>query len=48
MNKILYNYLEQEWRKSNHANYQHLFKEWIINLTISQINGFEKMMNTKI
>ena len=48
MTDKLYNWLEYEWRKSNHTKYQHLFKEWIENLTFSQIKGFEKMMNTNI
>ena len=45
MNKALYNWLEQTWRKDNHAKYQHYFKLWVINLTEDQISGFDKMRN---
>lgn len=44
-NKALYNWLEYEWRISNIPKYQHYFKKWVENLTIDQINGFEKMRN---
>jgi len=45
-NRVLYNWLEENWRISNHVKYQHLFKEWVDNLTDTQINGFEKMRNS--
>ena len=43
MNKYLYNWLEYEWRVSNHTKYQKYFKEWINNLTDNQIKAFDKM-----
>ena len=43
MNNVLYNWLENEWKLSNHAKYQHYFKQWITNITDSQIDGFEHM-----
>jgi len=48
MTTKLYNWLEQEWRISNHAKYQHYFEEWIENITETQIKGFGKMMNTEL
>jgi len=47
-NRALYNWLEYQWRMSNHSKYQHLFKEWVKNITQNQIEGFEKQMNTEI
>jgi hypothetical protein len=47
-NKVLYNWLEKEWRISNHAKYQYLFKDWVKNLTEAQIKGFNKMRVTKL
>jgi len=42
MNDILYIWLEDQWKISNHAKYQKYFKEWVVNITESQIRGFEK------
>jgi len=38
----LYNWLQSEWKINNHVKYQKYFKQWIENLTIDQINGFNK------
>jgi len=43
MNKELYNWLEYEWRISNHVKYQRYFKEWIEKLTETQIESFDKI-----
>jgi len=43
MDKGLYNWLEYEWRISNHVKYQKYFKKWVKNLTKNQMIGFEKM-----
>lgn len=40
----LYNWLEEHWRKDNINKYQHLFKEWIKNITPAQIIGYRKQM----
>lgn len=42
MSRELYNWLEKEWRLSNHIKYQKYFNEWIANLTEHQITGFIK------
>jgi hypothetical protein len=42
-NKALYNWLQYQWIDCNPPKYQHLFKEWVANLTETQIKGFEKM-----
>jgi hypothetical protein len=47
-NKALYNWLETEWKLSNHPKYQHFFKQWIINITQSQIEGYEKQRTTEL
>ncbi len=46
MTDILYNWLFYEWVKSNHSKYLHYFKDWVVNLTPNQIQGFEKMRIT--
>lgn len=43
MNKILYEWLKNEWKISNHVKYQKYFDEWVKNLTPEQISGFDKM-----
>lgn len=43
MNKILYHWLKDEWTYSNHPKYLKYFEEWVNNLTIDQISGFNKM-----
>ena len=48
INKELYDWLEYQWKRSNHAKYRQHFKEWVENITEAQINGFEKMRNTKL
>ena len=48
MNKIIYGWLERQWRVSNHPKYQHLFEEWISNITETQIEGFTNQMNTEL
>ena len=47
-NRALYNWLEYEWRISNHPKYQHYFKEWVENLTDAQIVYFNEMRTRKI
>lgn len=41
--KIIYTWLKNEWKISNHAKYQKYFETWFNNLTESQINGFDNM-----
>ena len=48
MTPELYNYLEENWKYSNHPKYQKYFKKWITNITDTQIQGFTKMMNTNL
>lgn len=43
MHKELYDWLQYEWKISNHVKYQKYFTEWVNNLTINQILGFDKM-----
>lgn len=48
MEQILYAWLEERWKYDNHPKYQHYFKQWVSNITKSQIEGFskqEKMRN---
>jgi hypothetical protein len=42
-NKILYDWLEQEWKISNHKKYKKYFNEWVENITPGQVKGFNKM-----
>lgn len=42
MDKILCSWLEKEFYRSNHKRYHKYFKEWIDNITDSQIQYFEK------
>jgi hypothetical protein len=42
MTKELYEWLHYRWKKDNHTKYQHLFYEWVENMTESQIEGFGK------
>jgi hypothetical protein len=44
----LFEYLETNWKYYNHSKYQRYFKEWIKNITDSQIQGFTKIMNTTL
>ncbi len=44
MDDKLYNWLEREFKYSNHPKYLKYFEEWINNLTEDQKNGFKKMM----
>jgi hypothetical protein len=48
MNEQLYQWLENEWRYSNHIKYQKYFKVWVKNLTKNQIFGFQKAMESSI
>ena len=43
MNEKLYKYLQIEWRWNNHPRYQHYFKEWVDNLTDTQILYYKKL-----
>ena len=45
MNDELYKYLEKSWRYGNHKKYQKYFKEWVNNITESQIEYFLIQMN---
>jgi hypothetical protein len=42
MSKELYDWLRFRWYKDNHPKYQHLFFEWVDNVTDDQILGFSK------
>ena len=48
MNRDVYNWLENHWRKDNHAKYRHLFSEWVSNITDSQVYYFSKQMYNEI
>ena len=48
LSKELYNWLESRWRYDNHNKYQHLFSEWIMNITEGQIIGYNKQMYNDI
>lgn len=47
MTQKLYNWLEKEFYQCNHPKYKHLFKEWVLNITESQVFGFERQMFNK-
>lgn len=47
MSSKLYEWLRTEFYRSNHPKYRHLFDEWISNITLNQIKGFEKQMYNK-
>ena len=47
MTTKLYEWLRQEFYRSNHAKYKHLFEVWVSNITQSQIDGFAKQMYNK-
>lgn len=49
MNKIgiLYDWLREEFYKSNINKYYCYFEIWVENLTQSQIDGFQKQMYNK-
>ena len=40
----LYGWLQKEFYYSNHPKYKKYFEEWISNITIDQVDGFEKQM----
>ena len=42
MDKVLYNWLEKQFYHDNHKSYHKYLKEWIDNITDSQIQYFEK------
>lgn len=43
-NTPLYNWLLREWKDNNLPKYQHYFYQWVKNLTVNQVKGFEKAM----
>lgn len=47
MTTKLYEWLRQEFYRSNHAKYKHLFEVWVSNITQAQIDGFAKQMYNK-
>lgn len=42
MNNVLFEWLEKQFYYSNHRKYHKYFKEWISNITDSQIEYFER------
>jgi hypothetical protein len=48
MSKELYEWLKNRFKFDNHPKYLKYFKEWIDNLSVSQIDGFDKQMNIKL
>ena len=44
MTTKLYEWLRNEFYRSNHSKYKHLFEVWISNITKSQIDSFNKQM----
>lgn len=44
---ILYDWLREEFYKSNLNKYRHYFEMWVENLTQPQIDGFAKQMYNK-
>lgn len=47
MTPKLYEWLRQEFYRSNHSKYRHLFETWVSNITEGQIIGFSKQMYNK-
>lgn len=47
MTTKLYEWLRNEFYRSNHPKYKHLFEVWISNITKSQIDSFNKQMYNK-
>ena len=47
MNNELYQYLDDRWKEMNHKKYYKYFKEWVKNITDTQIYYFKKEMNCK-
>lgn len=47
MSEELYKWLQEEFYRSNHPKYRHLFTEWVRNITKFQIAGFSKQMYRK-
>jgi hypothetical protein len=41
MTEVIYEYLRRRFYQNNHAKYRKYFKEWVINLTESQIYYFK-------
>jgi hypothetical protein len=48
MTKELYNWLKNRFKFDNHPKYLKYFKEWIDNITESQIEGFNKQRITDL
>lgn len=44
MDQELYSWLDKEFRASNHTKYHKYCKEWLDNITSSQIEVFNKQM----
>lgn len=44
MTDELLEWLRIEYKRSNHNKYHRYFSEWVINLTLDQINGFNNQM----
>ena len=47
MTTKLYEWLRNEFYRSNHSKYRHLFEVWVSNITKSQIDSFNKQMYNK-
>ena len=47
MTTKLYEWLRNEFYRSNHSKYRHLFEVWISNIIKSQIDSFNKQMYNK-
>lgn len=43
MTEDLYMWLQKRWKLDNHNKYHYYFKEWVDNITDTQIQGFNKM-----
>lgn len=48
LNSHLIDWLHHHWRSDNHNKYQHLFEEWLNNITTSQIYYFNKQMYNEV
>ena len=48
MERELYEWLEFRFYHDNHVKYRKYFKEWVINITQNQIDGFRRQMQTDL
>lgn len=48
MERELYEWLEYRFYRDNHLKYRKYFKEWITNITLNQIDGFRRQMQTDL